>query len=146
MGLDFFGLNLENSQVYRKNLFTQIHNIVFHGNGGYDWFTIYNMPIWLRKFTFHEIDQYNKDQNKKQEAAAKGKGKTAQEEIWNMVPSCAKCNLTCNTKNLMDFMDDSIMMRPHIKPLLFLKVKSIIRSQMDCCPLSIKEILSEKNW
>jgi hypothetical protein len=37
-------------------------------------------------------------------------------------------------------------MRPHIKPLLFLKVKSIIRSQMDCCPLSIKDILSEKNF
>ena len=75
MGLDFFGLTLENSQTYRKNLFTQIHNIVFHGNGGYDWFTIYNMPIWLRKFTFNEIDEYNKDQNKKAEAARKGKGK-----------------------------------------------------------------------
>jgi hypothetical protein len=65
LGLDFFGLTLENSSVYRKNLFTQIHNIVFHGNGGYDWFTIYNMPIWLRKFTFHEINEYNKDQNEK---------------------------------------------------------------------------------
>lgn len=76
MGLDFFGLTLENSQVYRKNLFTQIHNIVFHGNGGYDWFTIYNMPIWLRKFTFHEINEYNKDQNKKmKEAQNKGKNK-----------------------------------------------------------------------
>jgi len=65
LGLDFFGLTLENSPTYRKNLFTQIHNIVFHGNGGYDWFTIYNMPIWLRKFTFHEINEYNKDQNEK---------------------------------------------------------------------------------
>jgi len=80
------------------------------------------------------------------DASAKGHGKTAQEEIWNMVPSCAKCNLTCNTKNLIDFMDDSIMMRPHIKPLLFLKVKSIIRSQMDCCPLTTKEILNKKNF
>ncbi len=75
MGLDFFGLTLENSQTYRKNLFTQIHNIVFHGNGGYDWFTIYNMPIWLRKFTFHEINEYNKSQNKKAEESRKGKGK-----------------------------------------------------------------------
>lgn len=70
--MDFFGLTLENSQAYRKNLFTQIHNIVFHGNGGYDWFTIYNMPIWLRKFTFHEINEYNKDQN---ERANKSKNK-----------------------------------------------------------------------
>tara|TARA_R110002050_G_scaffold24469_1_gene65504 strand:+ start:367 stop:624 length:258 start_codon:yes stop_codon:yes gene_type:complete len=59
---------LENSPIYRKNLFTQIHNIVFHGNGGYDWFTIYNMPIWLRKFTFHEINEYNKSQNEKSNA------------------------------------------------------------------------------
>jgi hypothetical protein len=72
LGLDFFGLTLENSQTYRKNLFTQIHNIVFHGNGGYDWFTIYNMPIWLRKFTFHEINEYNKAQN---ERANKSKNK-----------------------------------------------------------------------
>lgn len=70
--MGFFGLTLENSQVYRKNLFTQIHNIVFHGNGGYDWFTIYNMPIWLRKFTFNEINEYNKDQN---ERANKSKNK-----------------------------------------------------------------------
>lgn len=70
--MDFFGLTLENSQTYRKNLFTQIHNIVFHGNGGYDWFTIYNMPIWLRKFTFHEINENNKAQN---ERANKSKNK-----------------------------------------------------------------------
>ena len=36
-------------------LFSQIHEIVFHGQGGYDYETIYNMPIWLRKFTFKEI-------------------------------------------------------------------------------------------
>jgi len=33
---------------------------VFHGNGGYDWHTIYNMPIWLRKFTFNKLkDHYS---------------------------------------------------------------------------------------
>ena len=30
------------------------------------------MPIWLRKFTFHEINEYNKDQN---ERANKSKNK-----------------------------------------------------------------------
>ena len=33
------------------------------------------MPIWLRKFTFSEIDNYNKEQNKKQKEASEGKGK-----------------------------------------------------------------------
>jgi len=74
-GSDFFGLTQSNSSDYRKNLFTQIHNIVFHGNGGYDWHTVYNMPIWLRKFTFNEINQYNILQNKKvKEAQNKNKG------------------------------------------------------------------------
>jgi len=30
------------------------------------------MPIWLRKFTFHEINEYNKSQNEK---SNKSKGK-----------------------------------------------------------------------
>ena len=71
----FFGLTSKNSAEFRKNLFTQIHNIVFHGNGGYDYYTIYNLPIWLRKFTFSEIDNYNKEQNKKYKEAQEGKGK-----------------------------------------------------------------------
>lgn len=76
MDLTFFGLTLTNNQAYRKNLFTQIHNIVFHGNGGYDWLTIYNMPIWLRKFTFHEIDQFNRKQNEIVKKAQEGNKET----------------------------------------------------------------------
>jgi len=46
-------------------LFNQIHEIIFHGNGGYDWHTVYNMPIWLRNFTFNKLkEHYNpKDQD-----------------------------------------------------------------------------------
>jgi hypothetical protein len=75
LGSTFFGLTPEIAPQVRKNLFTQIHNIVFHGNGGYDYYTIYNLPIWLRKFTFSEIDNYNKEQNKKYKEAQEGKGK-----------------------------------------------------------------------
>jgi len=59
--LPFFGLTAD----YRKGLFSQIHEIVFHGKGGYDWHTIYNMPIWLRNFTFKKIEEHYK---KEQEA------------------------------------------------------------------------------
>lgn len=52
--LTFFGLTPE----YRLYLFSQIHEIVFHGKGGYDWDTIYNMPIWLRRFTFEKIKEF----------------------------------------------------------------------------------------
>ena len=62
--LPFFGLTLDTASIVRINLFTQIHEIVFHGNGGYDWNTIYNMPIWLRKFTFLKLrDHYSQDDN-----------------------------------------------------------------------------------
>jgi hypothetical protein len=33
------------------------------------------MPIWLRKFTFSEIDNYYKEENKKAKEAYEGKGK-----------------------------------------------------------------------
>lgn len=54
MGLTFFGLTPQ----YRFNLFKTIHEIVFHGNGGYDWHTIYEMPIWLRTFTFNSLKEH----------------------------------------------------------------------------------------
>jgi len=64
LDLAFFGLTSEIIPQYRSNLFTQIHEIVFHGQGGYDWGTVYNRPIWLRKFTFHKLKEYYESQNK----------------------------------------------------------------------------------
>ena len=63
MDLGFFGLTSEVAPQVRANLFTQIHEIVFHGQGGYDWDTVYNIPIWLRKFTFKKIQDWYDKQN-----------------------------------------------------------------------------------
>jgi hypothetical protein len=68
-GLAFFGLTPQ----YRSNLFTQIHEITFHGQGGYDWHTVYNMPIWLRRFTFKLIEKHYKEQNEAIEKSSKSK-------------------------------------------------------------------------
>lgn len=65
--MTFFGLTSE----YRIHLFTQIHEIVFHGKGGYSWEDVYNMPIWLRKFTFNKINEFYE---KEKEAAEGNKG------------------------------------------------------------------------
>jgi hypothetical protein len=47
-------------------MFSQIHDIVFHGNGGFDWETIYHMPIWLRRFTFNKVKEfYDKQKEEK---------------------------------------------------------------------------------
>ena len=64
MVLAFFGLTFDNAPQQRNNLFSQIHQIVFHGKGGYDWNTVYNMPIWLRRFTFNEIQKHYDEESK----------------------------------------------------------------------------------
>lgn len=74
----FFGLKSEDVGPFRVNLFRQIHEIVFHGKGGYDWDTIYHMPIWLRKFTFSIIKEFYEEETRqiKEAKNPKGKGKT----------------------------------------------------------------------
>ena len=61
--MTFFGLTPE----YRGLLFNQIHDIVYYGNGGFDWHTVYDMPIWLRKLTFMRIKEVVEAQNTEQE-------------------------------------------------------------------------------
>jgi len=72
----FFGLTINIISQSRRNLFKQIHEIVFHGKGGYDWETIYNMPIWLRKFTFHEISEFYKAENESYKKSTNSKTST----------------------------------------------------------------------
>jgi hypothetical protein len=61
--LTFFGLSLE----HRKYLFDQIHQIVFHGQGGYNFADVYDMPIWLRNYTYNQIKKWYDEQNKKED-------------------------------------------------------------------------------
>ena len=35
----------------------------FHGKGGYDWFSVYNIPIHHRKFIYHQMEEFYKKQN-----------------------------------------------------------------------------------
>jgi hypothetical protein len=69
LGLAFFGLTSDNIAPARASLFNQIHQIVFYGKGGYDWHTVYNMPIWLRRWTFNEIRNHYEEEKD----AAEGK-------------------------------------------------------------------------
>ena len=59
-----FGLNSDKIPELRVAVFRQIHQIVFNGQGGYSWTEVYNMPIWLRKFTFSELQSHYKEKNK----------------------------------------------------------------------------------
>lgn len=72
LGLTFFGLTSDIAPQARAALFRQIHEIVFHGKGGYDWYTIYDMPIWLRRFTFNEIQNFYKEESDQVQNAQNG--------------------------------------------------------------------------
>jgi hypothetical protein len=70
LDLTFFGLTGETAPQYRLALFNQIHEIVFNSQGGYSWETVYNMPIWLRSFTFNKLKEYYNQSNPKNEDLA----------------------------------------------------------------------------
>ena len=40
-----------------------MHDLVFHGGGGFIHSEVYNMPIWMRKFHISKISEFNKKQN-----------------------------------------------------------------------------------
>ena len=57
-------------------MFNQIHEIVFHGKGGFDYNTVYNMPIWLRKYTFNKLKEwYQEDTNPNEQSWTQGAAK-----------------------------------------------------------------------
>jgi len=58
IGISFFGLTSTLAKQYRVNFLTQIHEICFYGQGGYSWNDVYNMPLWLRKFTYQKIKEH----------------------------------------------------------------------------------------
>lgn len=62
MGLAFFGLTLISAKTRKLSLYRQIHQICFHGKGGYDWHTVYSLPIYLRNFIFSEMQAHYKEE------------------------------------------------------------------------------------
>ena len=74
--LTFFGL----TSSYRQLLYTEIHDLVFHGGGGFKHSEVYDMPIWMRRFHIDRINEYNKKQNEEIEKA-KGRSNIGDGEI-----------------------------------------------------------------
>lgn len=70
--LALFGITPENASQARAAIFTQIHEIVFHGKGGYSWYDVYNMPIWLRRFTFNKISSFYSEEKEQMENMKSG--------------------------------------------------------------------------
>jgi hypothetical protein len=70
LGLTFFTLPTD----YKIQLHTQIWELVYFGNGGFNWADVYNMPIHLRKFYFNKLIEFKKkeaEEVKKAQSKAK---------------------------------------------------------------------------
>ena len=77
--LTFFGLTPE----YRKHTLDIIHEIVYYGGGGYEWWLVYNMPVWLRNYTHKKVIEYKSSEtsssNSSNNTPSKGKKQTNQQ-------------------------------------------------------------------
>ena len=84
MGLTFFGL----TPKYREYVFSRIHEIVFYGQGGYDWDTVYHLPVRYREFIYNQIREHYEKQAKDAEKQQKSlKSKTTQTAKPNINPT-----------------------------------------------------------
>ena len=81
--LTFFGLTFDNTSEFRLSIFNQIHEIVFHGQGGYSYDIVYDMPIWLRIYTFNKLKDYFQQSNKNSNEDSWTQGRVKEEASQN---------------------------------------------------------------
>lgn len=53
-------------QVYKE-----VHELTYHGGGGFTYSEVYNMPIHLRRYSIKQITDYLEAKKKAQEEAQK---------------------------------------------------------------------------
>jgi hypothetical protein len=70
-----------------------MNEIVFHGKGGYSWDTVYEMPIWLRNFTFQKLKEwYDKEQEQIEKQNNQLTNKNAAEIARPNIPTASTYN------------------------------------------------------
>tara|TARA_Y100001963_G_C6736114_1_gene426492 strand:+ start:755 stop:985 length:231 start_codon:yes stop_codon:yes gene_type:complete len=70
-------------------LFTQIHDLVYHGKGGFIHSEVYNMPTWLRHFHIKKINEFVEKQNEEHRRATNQEQMGDEKKIYgpNINPS-----------------------------------------------------------
>ena len=76
-------------------MFNQIHEIVFHGKGGFDYHTVYNFPIWLRNYTFQKMNEHYEEESK---AYKKASGKSTSPGSIPKGPAIRKPNYSTKAR------------------------------------------------
>jgi len=53
----FFGFKPKDRLILHENIF----NLIWHGEGRWDWDTVYNWPVFLRNYYSRRVNQILKD-------------------------------------------------------------------------------------
>jgi hypothetical protein len=75
----FFGLRPKDRVQLHENIF----NLIWHGEGRWDWDTIYNMPVFLRRFYTKKVNSLL-EERLEQLQQAKKKKRTSKSNLPNM--------------------------------------------------------------
>ena len=78
----FFGFNAEDRVSLHENIF----NMIWYSDGRLDWDTIYNMPIFLRKFYLKKINKIFREQEEAAEHARQQRQARAQTKKQTVMP------------------------------------------------------------
>ena len=67
------------SQVneYKKAVYDEVFNLAYHGNGGWNWTMVYNLPIHIRRYCLKLLQQTKEKESeaiKKTSTSDSGKG------------------------------------------------------------------------
>jgi len=57
LGQTFFGFKPEDRVIHHESLF----NLLWYGAGRWDWETLYNMPVYLRRFWIKKINKMTEE-------------------------------------------------------------------------------------
>jgi hypothetical protein len=73
LGSRFFGL----TPNYKFQVYDEIHDLVYYGQGGFIYSEVYNMPIHIRRYHIRKIDALHKQHNEEHEKAMRQSSQVA---------------------------------------------------------------------
>ena len=65
MGSRFFGL----TPNYKFQVYREVHDLVYYGQGGFIYSEVYNMPIHIRRFHIRKVNEIHEKRNQAHEEA-----------------------------------------------------------------------------
>tara|TARA_Y100000114_G_C11711196_1_gene303577 strand:- start:122 stop:376 length:255 start_codon:yes stop_codon:yes gene_type:complete len=73
LGSAFFGL----TPKYKLQVYQEVHDLVYYGNGGFIYSEVYQMPIHIRRYHIRKIDVLHKKQNEELQKARESSNTTS---------------------------------------------------------------------